>query len=190
MDEQQQLRDDNYELRRQLERCEIDIDRQKQEKLMKTIEIANVPITEGEDLLGIAANICQVIGVTLESSDVKEICRMPNNYSSKSQCPPLICVKLCNKQKRNEIMANKKGKKELTTARLNMATDNVRSSNIYIKELLTKRNRHLFKQARDLKRDGKLKFAWFRDGRLLVRKTEKSKVIEITSIKALNDSTK
>lgn len=189
MDEQQQLRDDNHELRKQLEWCEIEIDRQKQDKLKKSFEISNVPVAEDEDLMKIAAGVCQAIGVSLESNDVKEIFRTPNNLSLKSQFPPSICVKLYNKKKREEVMAKKKGKKELTTASLNMATGNA-NVNMYINEVLTKRNRYLFKKARDLKRDGKIKFAWFRDGRLLVRKTEKSKVREISSIQALNEFTK
>lgn len=61
---------------------------------------------------------------------------------------------------------------------------------IYINEVLTKRNQYLFKLARDQKREGKLKFTWFRNGRLLVRKTEKSKAKEITSAIVLNDITK
>uniref|UniRef100_A0A8D8CKD0 (northern house mosquito) hypothetical protein n=1 Tax=Culex pipiens TaxID=7175 RepID=A0A8D8CKD0_CULPI len=59
MDEQQQLRSENCEMRRQLELNEIEIDKLKQETLRKTLEISNVPVTEGEDLFGIVAQICQ-----------------------------------------------------------------------------------------------------------------------------------
>lgn len=186
MDEQQQLRDENYELRRQLEWCEIEIDRQKQDKMKKSFEISNVPETDGENLFDITSSICREIGVNLESNDVREVFRTPNSLSSKSRFPPSIQVTLSNKVKRDEIMKNKRGKKELTTAMLNLPTGN-RDVNIYINEVLTKRNRYLFKQARDLKHNGKIKFAWFKDGRLLVRKTEKGKVREITSTNTLNE---
>ena len=71
-----------------------------------------------------------------------------------------------------------------------MVADNLQRVNIYISEVLTKRNRYLLKLARDLKRSDKIKFVWFKDGRLLARKNEKGKVREITSASALNDLTK
>ena len=57
-------------------------------------------------------------------------------------------------------MTSKKRKKELTTAALNIAAGDARNFNININEVLTKRNRYLVKQARGLKREGKVKFAW------------------------------
>lgn len=188
MDEQQQLRSENCEMRRQLELNEIEIDKLKQETLRKTLEISNVPVTEGEDLFGIVAQICQGISVTLDRSQVKEIFRAPTYQSQKSQIPPPIQVKLSSKEKRDEMLKKKREKKELTTAILNMATD--KPANIYINEVLTKRNRYLFKLARDLRRSNNIKFAWFKDGRLLVRKTEKAKVKEITTTSSLNEYTK
>lgn len=188
MDEQQQLRSDNYEMRRQLELNEIEIDKLKQDRLRKTLEISNVPVTEGEDLLGIVTRICQEIGVALNRSEVKEIFRAPTYQSLKSKIPPPIQVKLSSKEKRDEMLKKKREKKELTTATLNMDTD--KPVSIYINEMLTKRNRYLFKLARDLRRNNNIKFAWFKDGRLLVRKTDKAKVKEITSASSLNEFTK
>ncbi|KAL9698959.1 hypothetical protein quinque_002400 [Culex quinquefasciatus] len=179
MDEQQQLRSENCEMRRQLELNEIEIDKLKQETLRKTLEISNVPVTEEEDLFGIVAQICLGISVTLDRSQVKEIFRAPTYQSQKSQIPPPIQVKLSSKEKRDGMLRKKKEKKELTTAILNMATD--KPANIYINEMLTKRNRYLFKLARGLRRSNNIKFAWFKDGRLLVRKTEKAKIAAETA---------
>lgn len=110
--------------------------------------------------------------------------------SIKSQIPPSIQVKFHRKEKRDDIMVKKRSKRDLTTAVLNMSADNPRHVNIYINEVLTRRNRYLFKLARDLKRNGKIKFAKFRDGRLLVRKTEKAKVREVFSSVALDEYNK
>lgn len=188
MDEQQQLRSDNFELRRQLELNEIEIDQLRQEKLRKTLEISNVPVAEDEDLFDKVTQICHGIGVVLDISEVKEIFRAPTYQSQKSQIPPPIQLKLSSKKKRDELLAKKREKKELTTAILDKGTD--KPVNIYISEVLTKRNRYLFKLARDLRRSDRIKFAWFRDGRLLVRKTEKAKVKEIRSVAALDEFTK
>lgn len=187
MDEQQQLREQNDELRRKVEWCEIEIDKQKQEKLSQSLEMSNIPVMEGEDLFKIVNTVCGEIGVELRKDEVKEIFQTPAYASTKSQMPPSIQVRFHSKEKRDDIMAKKKSKRDLTTDVLNMAADNSRAVNIYINEVLTKRNRYLFKLARDLKRDGKIQFAWFRDGRLLVRKTEKGRVREVFSCDALNE---
>lgn len=187
MDEQQQLREQNDDLRRKLEWCEIEIDKQKQEKLNQLLEISNIPTMEGEDLFKIVNTICEEIGVKLQKDEVKEISRTPSHMSVKSQMPPSIQVRFHSKEKRDNIMAKKRNKRDLTTAVLNISADNSRNVNIYINEVLTKRNRYLFKLARDLKHNGKIKFAWVRDGRLLVRKTEKGRVREIFSSDALNE---
>lgn len=50
-------------------------------------------------------------------------------------------------------------------------------NNIYINENLTKRNKKLFKKARDLKRNGDVKYAWCKNGKIFIRKTDDSKVI-------------
>lgn len=190
MDEQQQLREQNDELRRKVEWCEIEIDKQKQEKLSKTLEVSNIPPTAGENLFKIVNTVCGEIGVDLREDEVEEIYRAPPNVSQKSQMPPSIHVRFHHKEKRDEIMVKKRSKRDLTTSILNMSAENIRNVNIYINEVLTKRNRYLFKLARDLKRNGNIKFAWFRDGRLLIRKTEKGKVREIFSTETLNEYTK
>lgn len=190
MDEQQQLREQNDELRRKVEWCEIEIDKQKQEQLGKSLEVSNIPVIEGEDLFKIVNTICEEISVDLRRDDVEGICRAPSNVSIKSQLPPSILVRFHSKEKRDEIMAKKKSKRDLTTSVLNISAENSRNVNIYINEVLTRRNRYLFKMARDLKRNGKVKFAWFRDGRLLVRKTEKGRVREVFSSDILNEYSK
>lgn len=189
-DEQQQLRTENFELRKQVEWNEIEIDRLKQQRLSKCFEISNVPVAEGENLLDITTCLCREIGVTIGENDVQEIFRTPSNLSLKSQIPPSIHVKVFTKTKRDEVLTRKREKRDLTTGILNTSSNNTQNSSIYINEVLTKRNRYLFKLARDVKRKGKIKFAWFKDGRLLVRKTEKAKVIDVTSEKTLNDYSK
>ncbi|XP_055632861.1 uncharacterized protein LOC129773291 [Toxorhynchites rutilus septentrionalis] len=90
MDEQQQLREQNDELRKKVEWCEIEIDKQKQEKLSHSLEMSNIPDMEGEDLFKIANTICGEIGVELRKDEVKEIFRTPAYASTKSQLPPSI----------------------------------------------------------------------------------------------------
>lgn len=190
MDEQQQLRTDNYELRRLLEWNEIEIDKLKQEKLQKAFQISNIPVQDGENLIDITIQVCREVGVTLVKEEVQEIFRVRSYQTLKSQIPPPILVKVINKSKRDEILAKKQEEMELTTAKLNMVGEKTQDVNIYINEVLTKRNRYLFKMARDLKRNGKIRYVWFKDGRLLVRKSEKGKVKEITSSAALNEFSK
>lgn len=72
------------------------------------------------------------------------------------------------------LILNGKKEKTLNTSILYPDAEN---RLIYINENMTKYYRMLLKKARDLKRNGTVNFAWFKIGKVLIRKTEKSKVI-------------
>ena len=54
-----------------------------------------------------------------------------------------------------------------------------RNNDIYINEHLTTRNKHLFNLAKDKKRSKNYKFLWTRNGKIFIRKDERSDPITI-----------
>lgn len=57
---------------------------------------------------------------------------------------------------------------------------------VYINHDLTFENQQLFKKTRDFKRQMNYKFAWISDGKILLKKNEGSKTIEVDSEEKLN----
>ncbi|KAL1403407.1 hypothetical protein pipiens_019378, partial [Culex pipiens pipiens] len=105
--------------------------------------------------------------------------------SQKSQIPPPIQLKLSSKKKRDELLAKKREKKELTTAILDKGTD--KPVNIYISEVLTKRNRYLFKLARDLRRSDRINTKTINTIKQLKFNSENSLKLFYFNARSLND---
>ena len=66
---------------------------------------------------------------------------------------------------------------DLNTNKIGLSTDNT----IYINHDMTPKNQLLLKQARELKQKNQVKFSWYKDGTVYVRKTTTSPTIRIKS---------
>lgn len=65
------------------------------------------------------------------------------------------------------------------------ANDTSRGTEIFIRNQLTNSNRELSAEARLQRNAGKLKYVWEKDGRILIRKSDNSPIIEIRSMNQL-----
>lgn len=61
-----------------------------------------------------------------------------------------------------------------------LSVDNI-SDNIFINEHLSYGTKLILKQAKDMAKQNGFKYVWVRDGRVLVRKSDRSSVISISS---------
>lgn len=64
---------------------------------------------------------------------------------------------------------------------------NRKQSYIYIGEQLIKARQFLFKKARDARRNKIIKYTWMRNGEILIRKTDTSRIIILKDYRQLND---
>ncbi|KAL3288441.1 hypothetical protein HHI36_002886 [Cryptolaemus montrouzieri] len=78
-------------------------------------------------------------------------------------------------KEKKELFMSKRKESQITTKNLKLTGDSI----IYLNHELTRQNQLLFKLTRDKKRELQYKFAWFAQGKIFLRKTEDSKIIQV-----------
>jgi len=147
----------------------------------KNIIISGVPADENENLFDVLHKIQNAVDTKIEDSDVMAIHRLGRQSSkegsSSTPKPPGIIVAFKNTQIKDKLMENKNIKK-ITTTTLNYPGP---SRNIYINDQLTEQDTALFEKARKYKIDQEFKYVWTKRGRILMRKTDGSRILHIKS---------
>lgn len=168
------LQTDNVNLKKECERlklvnheCHREIRELQQRSRIDNLEIAGIPTTKGENVYEIIKCIAAVINVPFKDDDISIAHRVP---TPKGKIQPIICKFTTRRTKLNWLLAAKV-KRNLVTTDLNAGLPR---GNIYINEHLTTANKLLLGKAKFLKRGGKLKFVWVKDGKILVRQTQDS----------------
>lgn len=150
-----------------------------------SFEIKNVPKKSKEDkaeLLEMVAHLARNIGCSMNSSDVKDIYRVRNKKTEAKNSS--IVVETNSTLIKTEIMKmaklfNIKNKSKLCAKHLGFRTEE--ETPIFLSEHLTRYASRLHFLARDLAKSKQYKYCWTAYGKIYVRKTEDSPIINITS---------
>lgn len=165
-----EIRNENARLNTKLNNIENNLDEMQQNKIKNNIIINGVYEVENENMEDVLINIGKMIYVDIRTTDIISAERKMTS-SDASGMPRSIIIKLNNTKKRDQILTNQKQRNNY-----NINNDH---RPIYISEQITPRKQHLCKIARDLKRNGIIKFIWVKNGDILIRKTENSKTVSI-----------
>lgn len=176
------LRNNNESLHNRINKIEVQLDTKEQQTLNQNIIINGVTEQADENLEDVVINICKAINVDITR---EQICKVERTKTAaeNSGMPKSLIVKFNVKNVRDTILKNKKITK-ISTKTLNINDTNNRP--IYISEQLTSRKQYLFKMARDLKRMKIIQYAWVKDGDILIRKSDGSRVVPIKSNQQLS----
>jgi len=166
------LQGNNKILNAKVEALELKIDENEQATKTKNIEIKGIPYKNGEN----TEEICKtLLGMLNKETDQTfndiEACHRQHTKSEKSN----IIVRLKNTKTKDSILKESK-KQKLSIKSLGFQND----SPIFINEELTARRKELFYLALQKKRELKWKFLWSANGRILMRKTDSSKINPIS----------
>lgn len=138
------------------------------------LEIKGVPIKAEEKLGTTMQTISTCLNVEIKDSDIDVIHRVPTKNNTTT---PNIIVKLTSRNVRDKIL--KKAKKQrLNTSHLGFDGE---VTPIFINEHLCQANKVLLGLALKAKREKGWKFTWVSDGKILMRKSENSRVVHIMS---------
>jgi hypothetical protein len=110
---------------------------------------------------------------------VTDVYRLKEN--NKSGFPGSIIVTFNTNAEKYQFLRESK-KKQLTSSFL---PSNHRQRPVYINEHMTRQNKYLFYLARTMRRQGQIKYAWFDNGRVLVKKTDGSPSVIVECPKSL-----
>ncbi|KAK9881846.1 hypothetical protein WA026_018033 [Henosepilachna vigintioctopunctata] len=164
----QELKQDNIEIRREIEKIKSGKNSEKQSSLRNNIIINGFNEIKATELKGQVLKTLKLIKNDLADNDIDKCTIIGKNEK------PMIRVILKNYEDKKEIM---KAKRDVNLSTKNLGLQDDRT--LYLNHELTRENQILFKQAREMKKDFNYKYIWATEENIKLRKTEGSTVITI-----------
>ncbi|KAI8433395.1 hypothetical protein MSG28_015435 [Choristoneura fumiferana] len=178
------LEDNSGTLQNRIVQLQTEIEERDQWSLLNDLEVSGIPESRGESTMHIILAIAVKLGVALDEREVVHAMRVgpirPSDEASetsKSSRPRPIVVRLVRRALRDALIKSARVRRGSTTADLGLPDH--RPCPFYVNERLTRSNRILLGKARDLGNKLKWRFVWSKDGKVLVRQNENSKVFRI-----------
>ncbi|CAG9791760.1 unnamed protein product [Diatraea saccharalis] len=163
-------RDGTSTLSAAIDQLKSELNERDQEFLLTDIEITCIPEQKEENLLTIVNKVATKLGVTLHAEDVVSAVRMGRildvTRSPATSRPRPIVVRLARRAMRDRFLDAVKVRRGANTEDMNLPG---RPCRFFVNERLTKRNRQLFRRARELARDLGWRYVWTKDGRIFAR---------------------
>lgn len=138
-----------------------------------------IQIADNENLQETVINIIKKLEITLLAGDIADIYRVRNRkknaneqQSSQQQAEGHIVVTFRSREKRDVILNKSRKNRELFI-------DDNKKIKIYINELLTSNRRRLLHKAKLFGRENNYKFVWTKNGKILMKMTEDSRVVHV-----------
>jgi hypothetical protein len=140
------------------------------------LEFHGIPETDNENTYAIVTKIAKKLNYDLETGDVEMCHRLKKNERNErtKNAPPVIIAKFYSRQTKEDILSAKREKKVLTANEIGFNS----THQVHVNEHLTNMNKNLFWLARNTRSAG-FKFAWVRNAKIFIRKTENSPIIRI-----------
>ncbi len=136
--------------------------------------INGIPQTEEENLKEALKNIAQKLEVEIQDYHICALHRLP----SKQKIPRTL-VRLNNSDVRRDLVRNSKKK------RLNGIAFGISPQPIFVDKHLSRESVELLEHARKIRDDSKIKYAWYHEGKVLIREKESSLAIKISDVTQL-----
>jgi regulator of replication initiation timing len=155
------------------------VERIDQKILSKDVELSGVPALQDEDLSDVLHLLFQEVRFESTQSTVTDVYRLKDN--NKSGLPGPIIVTFKSNAEKNRFLRESK-KRQLTSSFL---SSNHHQRPVYVNDHMTRLNKYLFYLARTMRRQGHIKYAWFDNGRVLVKETDGSPSIIVECPKTL-----
>lgn len=182
-DENVNLRNENDNLRSQINNVEYQVETIIQNNINNNIVLYGVPQTESENLNSICDSLAAALEVDLQPNKIEVAFRKHISGTKSSGLPAPIVIRFNNNKTKAAVMAASKSHK----INADIIDTSFEKRPIYITEQLTRNKQFIFKCARDKKREGKIKFAWSKNGEIYIRISENSPIIRIKRHQELND---
>ncbi|XP_044760365.1 uncharacterized protein LOC123317820 [Coccinella septempunctata] len=163
------LVDENTDIRREL------IILQQQLK-SKNLDVIGIPERKNENILTIVEKIASKLGIPNVGNFIEGCYRIHYMPKVNLGTRPIV-IDFKNKSYRDEFLRAYRGdKQKIKTS--DIGFDGVEET-IYVNEKESPYYRKLFKSTRQFCRDNNYKYCWVQDGRLLVRRTDSSRIFRI-----------
>lgn len=143
----------------------------KQYSRNNNLELKGIPVADSEDLNKVVETVASCLSTELPSHAIE----VAHRVATKAKGPPNVIVRFASRTNRDKFLAAAK------KSRLNVSMLGFEGTDpIFVNEHLCPENKILLGKAIQTKRDVGWKFAWVSEGKILMRKAEKSKVVHVT----------
>jgi regulator of replication initiation timing len=156
------------------------VERIDQKILSKDVEISGVPALKDEDLTDVLQLLFREVKFESSQSTVTEVYRTKDN--NKNGLPGSIIATFNSSADKDRFIQETK-KTQLTSSFL---TADHRQRPVYVNDHMTRLNKYLFYLARNMRRQGQIKYAWFANGRVLVKEADGAPSIIVDCPKTLD----
>lgn len=174
--ENQELQKQNGRLEQKVNELSSQLKELDQYHRRVNLEITGVPEAQGENPEELVLKIAQHIHPGTSAKDLDVVHRL-GRPSEESQRPRPFIVRFSSRRARNAIYDGRRKLKSFSAKDLGFRS----SSKIYINENLISSTRELLKEANTARRSAGFKFLWTQNGRIFVRKDEKSQPLIVSS---------
>lgn len=173
------LEKENEELKHQ-------ISKQEQYSKLNNAEIFGIPEVRDENVVHTVITLSQALGVKLETKDIDACHRLGNSRSDNESRG--IIIKFVSRIKKEEFIKARRIKRDFCLGDIIPGVHGLEAKKpVYINEHLSRENRSLYNICREYKKKHNIKFLWIKNGQILMRKAENSKVYRIQTKNSLND---
>lgn len=159
------LKEENVILRDKANSLEMEIEDLKQYSRNRNIEIRGIPLTKNENVYLIMESIARALGINFNRGDISIAHRLP--APRKKSFPPSIVAQFVSRSTRAEWMEAARDNPIQTTD----VAASLRPSPVLLIDHLTPRNRRLLGYAKTIVKEGRLAYAWSKEGKIKIRKT-------------------
>lgn len=170
----EELMTENKQLKQKIQKLEERIEEVEQYSRNNSLEIQGIPMEQNENVLNIVKEVGKALDLEISDSMVDACHRLgkKKEVEGEDDKPPGIIVKFVRRMDKEEFIRKRRVKRTLSTRHINRPMDQP----IYVNESLSPSRRRLLFMAREAKKDKNYQFLWVRNGKIFLRKEEKSAV--------------
>lgn len=140
---------------------------------INNIEFTGIPEKKNENVQDLIIKLGDAAGFNIIADDI-DACHRVAHVNRDNRYPRAIIAKFVNRQKKSNLLAAIKRRRDLTSA--DIGVDAPRS-NVYASDHLTATNKQLFKKCRLFCKDNNYKFCWLKECKIFIKRSEDSKAI-------------
>ena len=170
------LQEQNVRLEKKLAELSTQLNDLDQYHRRVNLEVSGIPEQRGENPEQVVLSIAKHISPDLSASDFDVVHRLGSKRTDDNRPRPII-VRFTTRRARNAMYDGRRKLKTFSSRDLGFNSD----GKIYINENLISSTKELLKDVNKARRDAGYKFLWTQNGRIYVRKNEKSQPIIINS---------
>lgn len=178
--ENAKMKEENASLKKDVDDLHKRMRAMEQHSRKTNVEISGIPVTPNENVLNLVKDIGSAIGQEFQADQVVAAHRVPSYRKERISS---LVVRFQSQTTRDRWITGYKNKKSLLASEVNNSFPKTR---VYINEHLAPADKLLLSQIKIKCKDLNIKYAWYKEGKFFVRKSDGEKCFRVNKVDDLN----